>query len=83
MELVQVAYAKAHFSALLDRVEQGEELVIARRSKTVARLVPEKTIPARRRRPLNRCTQWVGWICPISWTKGMVLLLPNDDVNLD
>jgi len=40
MELINVAYAKTHFSALLERVEQGEELTIARRDKVVARLVP-------------------------------------------
>jgi len=40
MELVKVGYAKTHFSALLERVEQGEELAIARRDKVVARLVP-------------------------------------------
>ena len=38
---VKVAQAKAQLSALLDRVEGGEEIVIARRGKRVARLVPE------------------------------------------
>ncbi len=32
--------AKNKFSALLDRVEKGEEIVITRRGKIVARLVP-------------------------------------------
>jgi len=32
--------AKTHLSALLDRVERGEEVVITRRGKPVARLVP-------------------------------------------
>jgi len=32
--------AKTHLSALLDRVEAGEELVIARHGRPVARLVP-------------------------------------------
>ena len=32
--------AKTHLSELLDRVEAGEELVIARRGRPVARLVP-------------------------------------------
>jgi prevent-host-death family protein len=32
--------AKTHLSELLDRVESGEELVIARRGRPVARLVP-------------------------------------------
>jgi prevent-host-death family protein len=41
MQLVQVAEAKAHLSALLERVEAGEEIIIARRGKPVARLIPE------------------------------------------
>lgn len=41
MQQVQVAEAKAHLSALLERVEAGEEIVIARRGKPVARLIPE------------------------------------------
>lgn len=40
---VQVAEAKARLSALLERVESGEEIIIARRGKAVARLVPEPT----------------------------------------
>jgi prevent-host-death family protein len=32
--------AKTHFSRLLERVERGEEIVITRRGKAVARLVP-------------------------------------------
>lgn len=41
MQQVKVAHAKAHFSELLSRVEAGEEIIIARRGKAVARLVPE------------------------------------------
>jgi prevent-host-death family protein len=33
-----VAEAKAHLSELLDRVEQGEEIVITRRGKPVAKV---------------------------------------------
>ena len=33
-----VAQAKAHLSALLDRVEKGEEIVITRRGQPIARL---------------------------------------------
>jgi prevent-host-death family protein len=33
--------AKARLSALLDRVERGEEIVITRHNRPVARLVPE------------------------------------------
>ncbi len=35
---VSVAEAKAHLSEILDRVESGEEVVITRRGKVVARL---------------------------------------------
>ena len=41
MQQVQIAEAKAHLSALIDRVEAGEEIIIARRGKPVARLVKE------------------------------------------
>lgn len=34
--------AKTHFSKLLERVEKGEEIVITRRGKRIARLVPER-----------------------------------------
>ncbi len=33
--------AKTKFSELLDRVERGEEIVVTRHGKTVARIVPE------------------------------------------
>ena len=45
MEQVQIAQAKAHLSALLDRVEAGEEIIIARRGRAIARLVPEPPQP--------------------------------------
>jgi len=35
--------AKTKFSALLERVEQGEQILITRRGKPVARLVPVAT----------------------------------------
>jgi prevent-host-death family protein len=37
---VNVYEAKTHLSKLLDRVLQGEEIVLARAGKPVARLVP-------------------------------------------
>jgi prevent-host-death family protein len=40
MAQVSVHEAKTHLSALLARVEGGEEIVIARGGKPVARLVP-------------------------------------------
>lgn len=33
--------AKTHFSSLLDKVEAGEEIVITRHGRAIARLVPE------------------------------------------
>lgn len=38
--LVNVHEAKTHFSRLLARVEAGEEIVLGRAGKPVARLVP-------------------------------------------
>lgn len=36
--------AKTHFSSLLDKVEAGEEIVITRHGKSVARIVPEAAV---------------------------------------
>ncbi len=41
MKTMTVAHAKAHLSALLDEVEAGEGVIITRRGKPVARLIPE------------------------------------------
>ena len=40
MKTVRVFEAKIHLSALLERVRRGEEIVITRHGKAVARLVP-------------------------------------------
>jgi prevent-host-death family protein len=40
MATVNVHAAKTHFSQLLERVARGEEVVIAKAGKPVARLVP-------------------------------------------
>lgn len=40
MKYYNIHEAKTHFSRLIKRVEQGEELVIARGDQPVARLVP-------------------------------------------
>lgn len=43
---VNAQQAKAHLSALLDRVEQGERLVITRRNRAIAELRPlQPTLP--------------------------------------
>jgi prevent-host-death family protein len=40
METVNVHEAKTHFSRLLDRAQEGEEFVIAKAGRPVARLGP-------------------------------------------
>jgi prevent-host-death family protein len=40
MDTVNVHEAKTHLSRLLERVEAGEEIIVARNGKAVARLVP-------------------------------------------
>ena len=40
MQIVNVHAAKTHLSKLLERVSSGEEIIIARDSKPVAKLVP-------------------------------------------
>ena len=43
MDTVGAFDAKTNFSALLERVERGEHIVITRRGKPVARLMPIAT----------------------------------------
>lgn len=50
-ESVNVYEAKTHLSQLLDRAAAGEEIVIARAGRPIARLVPLAGPPARRRSP--------------------------------
>jgi prevent-host-death family protein len=48
METVNIHQAKTHFSRLVERAEAGEEIIIARSGKPVARLVPIGQPTARR-----------------------------------
>jgi len=50
-ESVNVYEAKTHLSQLIDRAAAGEEIVIARAGRPVARLVPLADLPSRRRSP--------------------------------
>ena len=77
MKRVQIAEAKAHLSALVERVESGEEIVISRRGKPVARLVPE---PWTQRTAVD--------VFEAAWSLGGLDLeriaeLPLDNVDLD
>ena len=47
-DLVNIHEAKTHFSRLVERVEAGEEILIARAGRPVARLVPLKARTAPR-----------------------------------
>ncbi|KAF0653685.1 prevent-host-death family protein [Cyanobium sp. Copco_Reservoir_LC18] len=44
MRRVTVAEAKAQLSSLLDAVEQGQPVVITRRGKPIAELVPRRAV---------------------------------------
>jgi prevent-host-death family protein len=48
MKKVNVHEAKANLSDLLRRVEAGEEIIIARSGKPVARLVPASAVSQKR-----------------------------------
>ena len=55
MEIINVHEAKTHLSRLLQRVEQGEEIVIGRAGTPAAKLVPYR--PSRGQRQGG---QWKG-----------------------
>lgn len=48
MEMFNVHDAKTQLSRLLERVESGEDVVIARAGKPIARLTPYRSAPKRR-----------------------------------
>ncbi|MGH6885815.1 MAG: type II toxin-antitoxin system Phd/YefM family antitoxin, partial [Geminicoccales bacterium] len=60
MDTVTVHVAKTQLSKLLERVEAGEEIVIARGKKPVARLVPVSEPKPKRQFGSMRGKVWVG-----------------------
>ncbi len=64
---VNIHEAKTHLSRLLARVQEGEEIIIAKAGRPIARLVPIHARPKRRR--------------PGS-AKGKVLIAPDFDAPL-
>ena len=72
MASVNIAEAKARLSELIDRAVSGEEIVIARAGKPMARLVPVKEMQPRKR------GAWRGWKASAE-----VLLAPMDPEDLD
>ena len=63
METIGLFEAKTHLSALVARAERGEEVIITRHNKPVAKLVPVDGVPAgrvaRRRQALRALTHQV------------------------
>lgn len=49
MQTVNIHDAKTHLSRLLEQVAGGEEIIIAKAGKAVARLVPLEAPPKKRR----------------------------------
>ena len=60
MKTVNVHEAKTQLSRLLQEVEEGEEIVIARNGTPVAKLVPH----VEERKPLEPGWATVGWMAP-------------------
>lgn len=54
MQTVNIHAAKTQLSRLVDQAATGEEIIIARAGKPVARLVPLAPPPAERKRVLGR-----------------------------
>lgn len=72
MPNVNVAEAKAKLSELLDRAVAGEDIVIARAGKPLARLVPVN--PVEPRKP----GAWRGWAASIPTEVFLAPLDPED-----
>lgn len=53
MPVVNIHEAKTHLSRLIEKVEAGEAVTIARAGKPVVKLVPVDTSPARKKRRLG------------------------------
>src|SRR5439155_4239102 len=71
---INIAEAKAKLSSLLDRALAGEEIIIARAGKPLARLVPIESMT--KRKP----GAWRGWAANIPIE---VFLAPMDPEDLD
>jgi prevent-host-death family protein len=92
MDIVNVHEAKAHLSEYLARVEAGETLVIARRNKPVAQLIPippDETAPKKRPIGLAKGMGHVGpeFFEPLGEELSGLLegskMLPSDPLNPD
>ena len=75
MEMISVAVAKAHLSGLLDRVEKGDEVVITRRGKPVARL----TTVNPPKKPVQPLTSFRAQISPLKVPGSAALRLLREE----
>lgn len=66
---VNVHEAKTNLSRLLERVERGEEIVIARAGKPVAKLVAIRTVAERRPIGMYKGQIWMSedFDAPLPW----------------
>ena len=64
MRTVNIHAAKTHLSSLLDDVLSGEEVVIARSGKPIAKIVPFQQAKPRRKPGLLRGKAWAA---PDAW----------------
>ncbi|MBI4473697.1 MAG: type II toxin-antitoxin system Phd/YefM family antitoxin [Acidobacteria bacterium] len=65
MELLNVHYAKTHLSRLLDRVAAGEEIVLGKHGKPVAKLVPIEPVSRRPGRLKGKIKIAAGFDAPL------------------
>ena len=80
MATVNIHGAKTHLSRLLKRVEAGEEIIVARAGKPVARLVPAEPKP-RKREPglLRKLHPGIDWK---AMNDAAIEPLPDDELAL-
>jgi len=78
---VNIHEAKTHFSQLIEEVERGEEIVIARAGKPVAKLVPVEADPPPRKLGFLKGQIWISedFDDPLPWDEW--LNDPNDPLN--
>jgi prevent-host-death family protein len=91
MKVVNVHEAKAHLSEYLAAVEAGETVVIARRNKPIAKLVPAGETAPKGKRPIG-LAKGMGHVGPEFFEPmdeelldlfGGTKMLPSDPLNPD
>jgi prevent-host-death family protein len=75
MEMVSVADTKTHLSKILDRIEKGEEIVVTRRGKPIAKLSPIKA----QKRPFTSLIEFRKGIPRLSTTGTKVLQMIREE----